>query len=253
MSIPFFKVASDTLSSLNDPSGNQFIANLSSFNTNLQNIDDSLNTNNAKLQDTVTNQNVVDNIVQTELSRVQQQQTKLSIAQQGQQRILNLNDSYRKRYGQYLKIAIAITVILLLVWIFKVIESRFPDAIPSFIYDLLTIVIVSLGLIYCYLVYSVIGTRDPLNYDQLNLAPPPNASKDIATAGNAAPNSNTFADDLTAGQGCAGQDCCATGTNWDAATGKCVVTTSGFTTLSQSMSSIEPMTPFEYTDYAPLK
>jgi hypothetical protein len=201
----------------------------------------------------MAHQDQMNTIITSENTRINAQATSLKNAVQGQQRIINLNDSYRKRYGQYLKIAIAITVMLLLIWIFKVIESRFPDAIPSFIYDLLTIAVVSLGLIYCYLVYSVIGTRDPLNYDQLNLAPPPNASKGIATAGNAAPNSNksTSGGDLLS---CSEQSCCLAGTTWSPEVGGCVQgNRQGFTTLDKTNSHVEPMTPFEYTDYAPLK
>jgi len=233
-----------------DETGNTaFSTNLSKLNTNLSSLDSSLNSVNSTLLGAMAHQDQMNTIITSENTRINAQATSLKNAVQGQQRIINLNDSYRKRYGQYLKIAIAITVILLLVWIFKVIESRFPDAIPSFIYDLLTIVVVSLGLIYCYLVYSVIGTRDPLNYDQLRLAPPPNASKGIATTGNAAPNSNksTSGGDLLS---CSEQSCCSTGTTWNTSIGKCV---QGFTTLAEVSSRVEPMTPFEYTDYAPLK
>lgn len=234
----------------NDNAGNiPFSNNLQKVNNNLSTIDLSLNNVNATLLGAMAHQDQMNAIINSENTRINQQATSLKNAVQGQQRIINLNDSYRKRYGQYLKIAIAITVILLLVWIFKVIESRFPDVVPSFIYDLLTIAVVSLGLIYCYLVYSVIGTRDPLNYDQLNLAPPPNAYKDIAIAGNAAPNSNksTSGGDLLS---CSEQSCCLAGTTWSPEVGGCV---QGFTTLSQVSSNVEPLSPFEYTDYAPLK
>ena len=235
----------------NDPTGDplSFTGKLSSLNTNLISLDSSLNSVNSTLLGAMAHQDQMNSIITSENTRINAQATSLKNAVQGQQRIINLNDSYRKRYGQYLKIAIAITVILLLVWIFKVIESRFPDAVPSFIYDLLTITVASLGLIYCYLVYSVIGKRDPLNYDQLNIAPPPNAYTDIATAGNAAPNSNksTSGGDLLT---CKEQSCCLAGTTWRSEVGGCV---QGFTTLSQVSSNVEPMSSFEYTDYAPLK
>ena len=237
----------------NDSTGNPgFSSKLIGLNTNLIGMDASLNSVNSTLLGAMAHQDQMYTIITNEKTRINNQADSLKNAVQGQQRIINLNDSYRKRYGQYLKIAIAITVILLLIWIFKVIESRFPDVVPSFIYDLLTIAVVSLGLIYCYLVYSVIGTRDPLNYDQLRLAPPPNAFVNIDISGNAAPNSNksTSGGDLTDDQGCRGQACCQSGTRWESSVMACV---QPFTTLEQVSSSVEPMSPFEYTDYAPLK
>jgi hypothetical protein len=117
----------------------------------------------------------------------------------------------------------------------------------------LIILVVSIGLIYCYLVYSDIGRYDPLNYDELNLAPPPNATTGANTnlSGNVAPNSNITLNggDLSNVAGCSGQSCCGTGTIWNSSTLQC--SRQGFTTISET-KSIHPNSPYEFTDYTPI-
>ena len=212
-------------------------------------------TNNMPLYTDALEQNTLTkDILNNEISRLNNQNTILQNAQTGQQRILNLNDSYRKRYTQYLKMIIAITIVLVIVWVFQVLDSRFEGIVPSYLFDLLTVIIVSIGVIYCYLVYSDIGRYNPLNYGELNIAPPPNAV--TRAGGDAAPNSNSSISGGGDLLGCSEQSCCKDGTTWNPTIGGCVqgaTTTQGFTTLNKSNSSYaEPMTPFEYSDYAPL-
>jgi len=245
-------VSQNLVTAVNFPDNPLFNSNLSNLSTRLGELNGTLN---AELQDDALSQNTLsNNIIQNEIARLNQQRSILENAQAGQQRILNLNDSYRKRYKQYLKMVIAIVVILVIIWVLQVLNTRFEGIIPSYLFDLITVVIASIGLIYCYLVYSDIGRYNPLNYDELNIAPPPNIT--TSTSGNVAPNSITATSgaDLTASSGCVGEACCATGTVWDPINKNCKVPSQAqaFTTLSQSMASVEPNTPFEYSSYAPL-
>ena len=147
-----------------------------------------------------------------------------------------------------MKIIIAIAIVLAIIWVFQVLESRFP-IMPPFIFDILTVLVVSIGIIYCYLVYSDIGRHDLLNYDQLNIPPPSNAIAD--TSGNKAPNSGAAINGvLNTGTGCIGQACCGSNTVWDSEYSMCKQL-QAFTTIEQI--KIQANEPFEYSDYAPLK
>lgn len=243
-------VSQNLLTAVNSPNNRNFGQNINDLSTTLSDLNTALATN--TYTDALNQNTLANNIINSEMDRIQTQQSILDNAQKGQQRILNLNDSYRKRYSQYLKMIVAIVIILVIVWVLQVLDTRFEGIIPSYLFDLLTVIIVSIGVIYCYLVYSDIGRHNPLNYDELNLATPKNAAPP-QTAGNAAPNSNesTNGGDLTASDGCSGQFCCGTGTKWDPVTKNCKQQI-GFTTLSQMSSPIQPMSPFEYSSYAPL-
>jgi len=245
-------VSQNLLTAVNSPNNNNFGQNITALTTSLSGLNTTL-AGNDKYTDALNQNTLANNIISSEMARIQSQQSILDNAQKGQQRILNLNDSYRKRYTQYLKMIIAVAIILVIVWVLQVLDTRFAGLIPSYLFDLLTVIIVSIGVIYCYLVYSDIGRHNPLNYDELNIATPENAAPP-QTAGAAAPNSNesTNGGDLTASGACSGQSCCGTGTIWDPITKTCKQSTQGFTTLSQSMSNVEPKTPFEYSSYAPL-
>lgn len=248
MSTPYYTVASNTLNAVNDPCGN-FIPGVTGFIANLNEMNDNLNKYNNYIQDANVQQSQVDGIIQKETSRITQQQTSLINATQGKKRIINLNDSYRKKYTQYLKLLIAIVATLLIVWLIKILDKRFGDMLPSFLYylfDILTILVISFGVIYCYLVYSDIGRHDPLNYDQLYIAPPPNAKP--VTSGNALPNDGTSingGDLLGNNAGCSGKTCCGSDTKWDSTSLKCIK--QGFTTMGQMGPNA--FSPSEVTEY----
>lgn len=256
----FYDIANNTLDAVNDPgfksnTDSYFGTNLITLQSNLNSLKTKLDSGNVTLQDAQSRQTEINTIILSESERIGNQSQSLLNAKQGKQRIINLNDSYRKRYIQYLKIIIAITITLTGVWIIKILDERFGSLLPIYLFylfDILTILVVSVGIIYCYIVYSDIGRHNTLNYDELNLAPPPNSK--IETSGNALPTSNTGVngEDLLSGKGCSGQACCSVGTQWNIEKRQCVATpsvaASAFTTMQQA-GVVKPFSESEVNDY----
>ena len=95
------------LNSLYDSNGTTLTTDISSLGENLDKINNNLKYINDVALDALSRQTEVNTIITNENERLKIQANSLNNAKQGQNRIINLNDSYRKRYTQYLKIIIA--------------------------------------------------------------------------------------------------------------------------------------------------
>jgi len=157
---------------------------------------------------------------QKEMSTIVDDETKRLIAKKklidgevdGKRRMLELNESYRKRYSAYTQITIVIVITLTLYAILSWFNRTFPLLPPSVV-TLLNILIFAVGLIYIIVMYNTISYRDKMNYDELDLPPPPLKATpgDVASATEAGDLSSLMNSLKT----CIGQDCCETGTFWN--------------------------------------
>jgi hypothetical protein len=87
-----------------------------------------------------------------------------------QARLIDLNDSYRKRYLEYIKLVMVAVLACFFLWFFNVLNQY--EYLPSGIVDLFIIITVSLCVVYIYVVWTNIQARDLLNYDEIDYAPP---------------------------------------------------------------------------------
>ena len=136
-------------------------------------------------------------------------------------------------------------------------SKRFP-AIPSFVYELASIAVISIGIFVVYYMTIDMLTRNKTYYNKLNLMSP---GADVGSSVNVQ-GSNSISD-LIAGTNmkmCIGSSCCDKGSRWDSGNAICVGNTiSAFTTIRQAYSlensysgEVKPNTPTEFDNYHPI-
>lgn len=161
-------------------------------------------------------------IIKNENARLDIKQKSINDAITSKERMIELNANYTKRKTQYQKIMIAIMIGLVIYFTVYIIDSILP--IPDALFFLILIITFVSVAIYCFNIYLIIINRDPIDYDKLNIAPPPTLSSvQIQNAKNAnlsTGNMNLLGDlnILT----CMGSSCCSTGTIWDVSAELCL-------------------------------
>uniref|UniRef100_A0A6C0HT26 Uncharacterized protein n=1 Tax=viral metagenome TaxID=1070528 RepID=A0A6C0HT26_9ZZZZ len=225
---------------------------------NINDVFDKYYTTDKTVNDTLTHQQNMLNIVGTENDRLKVKKDEIDTAYTGKQRAVELNDSYRLRYKQILKIilVIIITIVLFIAIIFA---SRAFPFVPSFIFEILSIIVVSIGIIVVYSMTINLLSRSKVDYNELNLPPPGVSGNAIATS--LKKKYNEDVDELLRSLDmniCYGSSCCDLGTYWDSGNGVCAGNTySNFTTINLSQlqgefefnKSVMPNSPNEFSDY----
>lgn len=215
---------------------------MNDFRNANNNLFNTLNKNIKSIDDSIQRQNDVINVIDTEKARLDHKMSDINSAHQGKQRASLLNESYRLRYNQYIKLfVVAISTLLLFVLLSLMSES--VPFIPSSVFNLLSIIVVSGGLIIFYYLYTDLLSRNNTYYNEINLAPPVIGNTE---AGNVtiAPHYSKFGNFNI----CIDSDCCATGTEWDAQNGVCVPikNTEHFSTNEGAMAN----EPYEFSNYS---
>jgi len=131
------------------------------------------------------------------------------------QRLGVLNDSYRKRYATYTKIAAMVVIFLVGFILIQMVEPMLPGVVAN----LLMIVLVLFVGYYVATYFSELGSRSTLNYDELDLPTKNPGEKD--KIGNLTPGSASDLMSSVAGS-CADDSCCAKGTKYNSKLGKCI-------------------------------
>jgi hypothetical protein len=191
---------------------------------NLDELKGALDTKDTKVSAVLTKQKQVNNILQSEINRLNQKKTQLDNAQKGQMRVLMMNESYRKRQAEYIKLIIAVVFVFALVIVMRYMRAYF-NVLPESVYTLLHILLFSSVIIYSFVTYININSRETINFDRLDM-PAPNIEHDTDTTKR---NSKTIADGNLLGVSnsniCKGAACCTAGvTMWDTVTEKCIKT-----------------------------
>lgn len=173
----------------------------------------------------LTKQKQVNNILQSELNRLNMKKVQLDNAQKGQMRVLMMNESYRKRQAEYMKLIIAVVFVFALVIVMRYMRVFF-NVLPDIVYTSLHILLFAIVIIYAMIIYVNVNSREKINFDRLHLPGP----KIVSTAELA--NRDTaakLAGDLLGisdSNLCKGAACCTDGvTKWDETTRKCITPT----------------------------
>jgi len=163
-------------------------------------------------------------ILKTEQDRLIAKKAQIDNEITGKQRMIDLNESYRKKQSQYIYI-LMILVIVLIVYICIVKIKQFIPDIPDSLIDLLLIALFSFTIVYIYILVRGIFNRDNLNYDNLKLGPPPGASSsDVLNQQRKAAQSGDLLGSIANPNICVGQSCCAVDSTWDSGIYKCIKT-----------------------------
>jgi len=193
----------------------------------------------------------MDNVVSTELERLNKKKEKVDLAIEGQKRMVNLNDSYRKKYSYYVKVTILIIVFLVIIVILNLLSSYFPF-IPSYVFDIFYFFLAVTLIFTIYFIYLDIIWRDNMNFDELTFNPPnitdPNL---VAQQQRQASKLGNLLDTINI-VGCVGDKCCDPETSvWDSEKLVCKGI-SKFTSMGDLSlgGEAKPNSPSEFTGYS---
>jgi hypothetical protein len=194
---------------------------INALDTNLTKLQSAASAASASINDTLTKQSIVNGILETENDRLTDKKKSIDNAISGQRRILQLNDSYRKRYAAYTRLILAIVFTLVVLFLVNLLKKRFP-IIPDSVVMLLYIIIVSAYIIYAILLVADINRRDRTNFDELDLNGPsvidPAAIKKQSEK---AAQSGDLLGYLNI-NGCVGSYCCGPTTKYSATYSRCM-------------------------------
>lgn len=203
------------------------------------------------------NQTQMYDIIQKEQQRIMAKKSGIDNAYTAQQRLVQLNESYREKNMKYIDILIII-IISIVIYLALLMMSRHLTFIPAGIINLLTALLFSISFIIICIKIAKINKRDNMNFQKLLFVPPDNSGNFYG---------NVYGNlDLNMSGTCIGNICCGQGTQWDYISSTCIPintsTTSGFTLMggfngnnncnkcnSQGVPYI-PYTPFEFDSYA---
>ena len=178
-----------------------------------------LNEKDGKVSAVLTKQKQVNNILQSEINRLTDKKEQLENAQKGQMRVLMMNESYRKRQAEYIKLIIAVVFVFALVIIMRYMRSYF-NVLPESVYTLLHILLFASVIIYSFVTYINVNSRETTNFDRLDM-PAPNIehTKDTEIRNKAAIASGNLLG-VSNSNLCKGAACCSTDQEFEG--GKCI-------------------------------
>lgn len=120
----------------------------------------------------ILKQETINGILNTENDRLNNIKTNISSAITGQQRIIQLNNSYSKKYKAYTNIIMLVVIAIIIYVCFILLYKAFPLIIPKTLIYFLIIGSLSCIFIYIIILYNQILNRDSVNFDELYLPPP---------------------------------------------------------------------------------
>lgn len=198
-----------------DKSGaNNYITDL---NNHLTTLHTQLDKSQIKSERILLKQRNVNNILDTEKTRLQEKKANVDDAVQGQKRMINIHKSYSKKYAAYNSITFAIILAVLIYMAIVFIQKYFDNVIPEFIINILYIILITTTVIFIIFKVIEIATRDNMNYDKLNLPPPKTGGFGSGNGFNEGDLSGGIMHGI-----CKGESCCNHGTFFNYELGKCV-------------------------------
>ena len=201
----------------------EFTNKIDDLQTQLENAHKSFKDANVSSNNVLTHQKDVTNIVDTEKDRLLRKKQSIDNALVGKKRAIELNDSYQKKQAEYNKIKYA-WVMALAISVILVISKKKFEFLPSFMFDVLTILVLFGASIYTISILIEVSRREKINFNKLDLPDPAaRTAAELQAAAKAA--SNEEGGDLLGGMnlyGCVGSYCCSPGTKWENDISKCV-------------------------------
>lgn len=194
-------------------SDNSYNTKLTELNNSLDILNQAIQNDKSKSAELVEQQTELIGLAQDHSQSLLNDVNKLDAEKETKQREAQLkeNSGNRLTYYNYM-ILVLIAGVAAYIGI-HFIEKTFPF-IPESIFIILKIIIVSVAIIFCLKIYVIIQSRDPLNFNKLNLVKPGVDSPEDAEKKR---QQAEKAGDLigAVSEKCSGKDCCGENTVWD--------------------------------------
>ena len=187
---------------------------------NLNAIRDSVAQHDASLNATLTKQSQVNELLEAEINRLNTKESQIKDAQEGQKRVLMLNESYRMRQAEYTKLIIASVFVFAIVILIKYLRASFT-ILPDAVYTLIHIILFSALIIYAMVIYINVSSREKTNFNRLDI-PTPDVVKSAEDKRNEKRKKAGYLMGVSDSDLCKGAACCNDITKWSEETGKCV-------------------------------
>lgn len=238
---------------------------MSDTSTNLDQLYKNLNNQVVNTNDVLLKQQDIINIIDAEKQRLLLKKQTIDDSLQQQKRLIQLNNSYRLRYTDYIKIMLFITFVII-IYVGIVLAQRYLPFIPSIVFEVILILFIPISIIIMYYRFRNLMLHNNMNYDEIDFKPPTILSdkEKLAEQVKARETQQKSGDLLGGLSGCIGKDCCGETTQWDSGNLVCVSGTNGFTTIDYAVingdinviglktlnDAIKPNSPNEFKDYA---
>lgn len=202
--------------------GNVGAAALSTLDLGLRKLSTGLETAGQSIGPTLTYQTDVQNILDREKSRLEAKKSTIDAAYQGQKRMVDLTNSATKKTQAYNLILVVAVITFLVVLGIKQIYDN--GIIPNTVLDIMNIVILSAGMIYCIVLYMDASRRSNMDFDQIALDSPPQKSQAEIDAdrANRLASGQLSGATSSANAGCTGAECCPAGSTFNEYNKVCV-------------------------------
>lgn len=197
---------------------------VANINTSLGALSTNLDNASSAIGPTLTYQKEVRRILDRENSRLNSKKSAVDSAYDGQKRMVLLTDSITAKNKAYNYMLFIFVLILLLFVIIKHLYAI--EGIPHAILDILNVVVISLGLIYCVYLYMDIRRRYNMDFNQITLEEPvkktPEQIQRDTDENIKKGNLYGLAKSSNTASGCKGSACCPTGTTFNEKYNVCV-------------------------------
>ena len=190
------------------------------YDFNLDNIHNSVAQHDASLNATLTKQSQVNELLEAEIDRLNAKEIQIEDAQEGQKRVLMLNESYRMRQAEYTKLIIASVFVFAIVILIKYLRASFT-ILPDAVYTLIHIILFSALIIYAMVIYINVSSREKTNFNRLDI-PTPDVVKSAEDKRNEKRKKAGYLMGVSDSDLCKGAACCNDSTEWSEETGKCI-------------------------------
>jgi hypothetical protein len=216
------KYIADLGAGVSDPTN--VASNLSTLNSRLNAMAGALDSTSTGYL--LTGQDTVYTILNREKDRIAEKSKSIDIAAQGQNRLIQLNTNYKKRYAAYNSIIIA--AILALIVFAGIIALRSVPFIPAIVLNVASVALLGATVIYCGSTYVSIVNRDSIYFDELDTNS--DYMKSVGAIKKDVSGTNTAGANLGLNfniGSCVGQTCCSGNTFWDSDDSVCLPACTG--------------------------
>ena len=179
----------------------------------------------SKVSAELTKQDEVNTILSNEIDRLKSKEEQLNNARKGQMRVLMMNESYRKRLSEFIILIIAVVIVCALVILMRYMRVYY-DVLPDALYTIVHITLFAGLIVYSFVTYISVNSREKINYDRLALPSPDiETSADYDKRNKAAQKSGDLLgvsnSNLCKGAACCDEDASTGATKWDEESSKC--------------------------------